>query len=208
MGFLRQSLVHGVSDPNGPEAAGCCPVSRRYPVGPIEDKIHFLRGHKVILSMALAALYGVQPRVLIQAVKRNGARFPQDFMFQLTRAEFANLKSRFVTSSWGGLRKSPYAFTEQGVAMLSSVLNSERAIKVNIAIMRAFVKMRQLALTREELAARLQELEKSVEGHDAEIKNIIRTIEELLMAPDGPKRILGFREKAKSPYGSKRAVLV
>ena len=113
------------------------------PVELIEKKIYLIRGHKVMLSTDLAKLYGVEVRVLVQAVKRNIERFPEDFMFQLSQEEYENLKSQIVTSSWGGARRArPYAFTEQGVAMLSSVLRSERAIQVNIAIMRAFVRLR------------------------------------------------------------------
>jgi hypothetical protein len=107
----------------------------------IEKKILLMRGQKVMLSIDLAALYEVEHRTLMQAVRRNRGRFPGDFMFQLTREEFASLKSRFVTSSWGGIRKLPYAFTEQVVAMLSSVLKSRRAVQVNIEIMRAFVRL-------------------------------------------------------------------
>ena len=116
------------------EDMGLVPVER------IERSILLIRGHKVMLSTDLAELYGVEPRILVQAVKRNITRFPQDFMFQLSKEEFSNLKSQIVISSWGGLRRAPpYAFTEQGVAMLSSVLRSKRAIQVNIEIMRAFV---------------------------------------------------------------------
>ncbi len=118
----------------------------------IQQQIFLIRGHKVMLSTHLAGLYVVEPRTLIQAVKRNIDRFPEDFMFQLTREEFENLKSQFVTSSWGGLRRAtPYAFTEQGVAMLSSVLRSTQAVQVNIMIMRAFVQMRQLVATHKDL---------------------------------------------------------
>jgi ORF6N domain. len=114
------------------------------PVGRIAQSIHLLRGQKVMLSRDLADLYGVPAKVLNQAVKRHSTRFPADFVFQLNFKEFENLKSQFVTSNWGGIRRArPYAFTEQGVAMLSSVLHSERAVKVNIAIMRAFVKLRE-----------------------------------------------------------------
>ena len=115
----------------------------------IERHIFLIRGHRVMLSADLADLYAVEPRVLVQTVKRNRDRFPADFMFQLTEQEFHRLKSQIVTSSWGGLRRAyPYAFTEQGVAMLSSVLRSNRAIQVNIAIMRAFVKLRELLTPR------------------------------------------------------------
>jgi hypothetical protein len=120
------------------------------------QKIFLIRGYKVMLSNDLAELYNVQVKRLIQAVKRNRERFPDDFMFQLSRDEFRNLKSHIVTSSWGGARRStPYAFTEQGVAMLSSVLRSRRALQVNIAIMRAFVKLREILSTHKELAQNL-----------------------------------------------------
>ena len=111
-----------------------------------------MRGQKVLLDSTLASLYGVETRTLLQAVKRNRARFPADFIFQLTNQEVADLRSQIVTSSWGGRRYSPLAFTEQGVAMLSSVLNSPRAIRVNIEIMRAFVRLRQMISTNKELA--------------------------------------------------------
>ncbi len=112
----------------------------------IEQRIYLLREQRVMLSPHLAELYGVAPKVLVPQVKRNIERFPKDFMFQLTRAEFENLKSQIVTSSWGGVRRAtPYAFTEQGVAMRSSVLRSERAVQVNIEIMRTFVRLRQSA---------------------------------------------------------------
>ena len=139
----------------------------------IESIILVIRGHKVMLSPHLADLYGVETRVLVQAVKRNIDRFPEDFMFQLTDREFANLKSQIVISSWGGSRRAkPYAFTEQGVAMLSSVLRSKRAIEVNIAIMRAFVKLRELLATHKELASKLQDLEQQLKGHDEQIQTI------------------------------------
>jgi len=158
----------------------------------IEQKIFMIRGHKVMLSHHLAQLYGVETRVLIQAVKRNIERFPEDFMFQLSVHEFENLKSQIVISSWGGLRRSrPYAFTEQGVAMLSSVLRSKRAIQVNIAIMRAFVRLRQIFATHKELAHKLSELEKKIEKHDAEIQAIFEAIRQLMTPPEKQKRI-GF----------------
>jgi len=128
----------------------------------IENKILFIRAQKIILDSDLANLYEVETKVLNQAVKRHFERFPDDFMFQLTNEEFLNLKSQFVTSSWGGKRKLPYAFTEQGVAMLSSVLNSKRAVAVNVQIMRTFVKIREMALTHKDLAKRLDELEHTV----------------------------------------------
>ena len=145
--------------------ATSCPI---VPAERIQNSIYPIRGQKVMLSTALAELYSVSVKVLNQAVKRNTDRFPDDFMFQLTRQELTNLKSQIVTSSWGGARRAlPYAFTEQGVAMLSSVLHSQRAVKVNIEIMRAFVKLRQLLATHADLARKLEALEKK---HDAQFK--------------------------------------
>lgn len=131
----------------------------------IEQKYHFLRGQKVILSSGLVILYSVPVKVLVQAVKRNESRFPEDFMFQLDSEEVKNLKSQIVTSNWGGARRArPYAFTEQGVAMLSSGLRSDRAVQVNIAIMRAFVQLRSMLATHEELRRKIEEMERK---HDA-----------------------------------------
>lgn len=127
----------------------------------IENKILLVRNQKVMIDRDLAELYGVETRVLNQAVKRNITRFPASFMFQLTKEEYENLISQFVTSNHGGIRKLPYVFTEQGVAMLSSVLNSEKAIQINIQIMTTFVKIREFALTNKDLSQRLNELEKT-----------------------------------------------
>jgi hypothetical protein len=124
----------------------------------ITSKIYLIRNRKVMLDEDLAELYNVETRRLNEQVKRNKARFPMDFMFQLTQEEFENLKSQFATSSWGDRRKLPYAFTEQGVAMLSGVLHSERAIKVNIQIMRVFTRMRELLETHKEILAKLDNL--------------------------------------------------
>jgi hypothetical protein len=131
----------------------------------LDNSIQLIRGHRVMLDADLAALYGVQTKVFVQAVKRNLARFPTDFMFQLTAEEWANLRSQFVTSSsgHGGRRTIPYAFTEQGVAMLSTVLSSERAIAVNIEIMRAFARLRSVLASNKELAKRFAELEQRLE---------------------------------------------
>ncbi|NCO67944.1 MAG: DNA-binding protein [Nitrospirae bacterium CG_4_10_14_0_8_um_filter_41_23] len=162
----------------------------------IEGKIYMIRGHKVMLSTDLAELYGVEPKVLIQAVKRNSERFPSDFMFMLTNQEFANLKSQIVTSSWGGIRRAnPYAFTEQGVAMLSSVLRSKRAVQVNIAIMRAFVKLREMLATHKDLARKLEEMEKN---YDAQFKVVFDAIRELMTPPDTKKRKIGFRREKEN----------
>ncbi|MFA5089536.1 MAG: ORF6N domain-containing protein [Candidatus Omnitrophota bacterium] len=128
-------------------------------------KILVVRGKKVMLDRDLAQLYGVVTKVLLQSVKRNKRRFPEDFMFVLTTQEVTNLKSQIVTSSWGGLRYLPYVFTEQGVAMLSNVLNSERAIQVNIAILRAFERIREILLTHKDLAAKIEALELKYNNH-------------------------------------------
>jgi phage regulator Rha-like protein len=159
----------------------------------IEKKIFLIRNQKVMLSTHLAGLYEVEVKVLNQAVRRNIDRFPKDFMFQLSKKEFENLKSQIVTSSWGGIRRSlPYAFTEQGVAMLSSVLNSKKAIKVNIQIMRAFVKLREILSTHKELAQKLKELEFKIDSHDQQIQAIFDVINQLITPSDPPKRKMGF----------------
>jgi hypothetical protein len=169
-------------------------MSEIVPQKTIENKIFMIRGYKVMLSTHLADLYGIEPRALIQAVKRNLERFPNDFMFPLTRKEVTILKSQFVISSWGGSRRAgPYAFTEQGVAMLSSVLNSKRAIQVNIAIMRTFVKLKEILSTHNELADKLKELEGKFEKHDGEIQAIFEAIRQLMApAADPPKPKIGF----------------
>src|SRR5438876_314177 len=164
----------------------------------IAQAIFVLRDQKVILGQDLAALYGVTVGVLTQAMKRNTKRFPKDFVFQVTAEELRNLKSQIVTSSWGGRRHLPYAFTEQGVAMLSSVLNSERAVKVNIAIMRAFVKLREALETNREFARKFSELEKRIGKHDEEITAIIEAIRQLMAPPETPPREIGFHVGEKS----------
>jgi hypothetical protein len=176
------------------------------PVATIESRIFLIRGQRVMLSTHLADLYGVVAKVLVQAVKRNRLRFPDDFMFQLTSEEFANLKSQFVTSSWGGLRRAtPYAFTEQGVAMLSSILKSQRAIVVNIAIMRAFVRLRATLALHSELASKLTALERKVAGHDESIRTLFDAIRQLMSPPAKPRRSIGFKvEEGRPRYGHPR----
>ena len=165
----------------------------RMPIEIIEKKIYLIRNQKVMLSVDLAELYDVETRALNQAVKRNIERFPEDFMFQLNDSEFQNLKSQIVTSSWGGMRRAnPYAFTEQGIAMLSSVLKSDRAIKVNIEIMRTFVKIRKIILQNKDLADKLAQLEIKTEKHDKDIKAIIDAIRQLMTPPEKTKRKIGF----------------
>ncbi len=160
------------------------------PAERIESRIFMLRGHKVMLSPDLADLYEVEPRALVQAVKRNIERFPADFMFQLNAREFEHLKSQFVISSWGGLRRAaPYAFTEQGVAMLSSVLRSKRAVLVNVEIMRAFVRLRQMLAAHVDLARKLSALEKR---YDAQFKVVFDAIRELMTPLPEKKRPIGF----------------
>ena len=166
----------------------------------IGSRIYLVRGHKVMLSTDLAELYGVEPRALVQAVKRNQERFPEDFMFQLNKAEFANLKSQIVTSSWGGLRRAtPYGFTEQGVAMLSSVLRSRRAVQVNITIMRAFVHLRAMVEANKALANKLAELEQKVASHDGHIRSLFEAIRQLMSQPVSPGRRIGFEVKSGRP---------
>jgi hypothetical protein len=163
------------------------------PAERIERSILLIRGQKVLLDMDLANLYGVATKVLIQSVKRNLARFPSDFMFLLNDSELENWRSQFVTSNPGakmGLRRPPYAFTEQGVAMLSSVLRSERAVAVNIEIMRAFVRLRAMLTGHAELARKLDELEKK---YDAQFSVVFDAIRQLMApSPIGPKRRIGF----------------
>lgn len=161
----------------------------------IAHSILLLRNQKVLLDADLAELYGVETKVLVQAVKRNRERFPDDFMFQLDAEEFAALRSQSVTSNSGrgGRRYAPYAFTEQGVAMLSSVLSSPQAIAVNIEIMRAFVRLREMLAGNKELAAKLGELERKLKGHDQAIAGILDAIRQLMTPPPAPKkRPIGF----------------
>ena len=179
--------------------------STSIPVERIEKSIFLIRGHKVLLDSDLAGLYDVETKYLIQAVKRNIERFPPDFMFQLTHDEFYSLRSQIVTSKGkGGRRYLPYAFTEQGVSMLSSVLRSKRAIQVNIAIMRVFVRLRELMLSHRELAHRLAELEHHVKYHDKQIQSIFDAIHRLVSIPIKPKKKIGFEVKEpKAGYGKK-----
>ena len=175
------------------------------PVRQITQSIHFLRGRKVLLDFDLAALYEVPTGQLNRAVKRNRSRFPADFMFRLTAKESEILKCQFGISSWGGRRGLPYAFTEQGVAMLSTVLQSERAVKVNIAIMRAFVQLREALETNRELAKKFSELEERVGAHDSEIADIIDAIRQLVAPVKKTTREIGFHVRETPPrYGTRK----
>lgn len=169
------------------------------PVERVAQSIRWIRGQKVLLDSDLAALYGVTTGNLNKAVKRNAQRFPSDFMFRLSTQEVQNLRFQFGISRWGGRRALPYVFTEQGIAMLSSVLNSERAIRVNIAIMRAFVKLRRTLETNHELAQKFSELEQRVGKHDEEIDDILEAIRQLMAPPDRPRREIGFHVREKPP---------
>jgi hypothetical protein len=183
----------------------------------IQKRILFLRGQKVMLSTHLAELYQVQPRVLVQAVKRNMERFPRDFMFRLTWDEISRLKSQFLTtkpiadnvsrSQFVILKKGlnikypPYAFTEQGVAMLSSILRSKRAIQVNIEIMRAFVELRQILGSHVKLSRKLEELEKK---YDSQFKIVFEAIRQLMAPEETPTKKIGFQLKEKRAAYSAR----
>ncbi len=159
------------------------------------SKIYVIREQKVMLDSDLAELYKVETRVLNQAVQRNLNRFPKDFMFHLSKKEFENLKSQIVISSWGGARKLPFAFTEQGVAMLSGVLNSDIAIKVHVQIIRVFAKMKAHLLTHKDILLTLEKLEKKTKGHDDQIQVIFEYLKKLLHPQHPSRNPIGFRVK-------------
>lgn len=164
----------------------------------ILEKIYVIRGQKVMLDRDLAEMYRVEVKRLNEAVKRNASRFPEDFMFQLAQNEWRNLKSQFATSSWGGVRKPPYAFTEQGVAMLSSVLNSETAIQVNIQIIRLFTKMKQLILDNKDLWMKIEKIEQHLIKNDEEIKTVFAYLKKLLVQENKPRNPIGFKIPGKT----------
>ncbi len=160
----------------------------------IISKIHLLRGQKVMLDEELAELYQVETKRLNEQVKRNIDRFPKDFLFQLCQKEFDNLKSQIATSSWGGRRKPPFAFTEQGVSMLSGVLNSQIAIQVHIQIIRIFTKMRELLLTNKDILLNLEKLEKDVKENKQDIAMIFEALKQLLDPPKQKRKMIGFKQ--------------
>ncbi len=162
----------------------------------LENLIFTIHGHRVMLSIHLAELYGLEVRSLVQAVKRNIERFPADFMFQLTKEEFEDLRSQFVIANLSMVRFPPYAFTEQGVAMLSSVLRSPRAIEVNIEIMRAFVRLRYLLASNEELARKLEELEAKT---DERFAIVFEAIHQLMTPPEPRQGRIGIRQQEDNP---------
>ena len=160
----------------------------------IESKIYLLRGQKIMFDEDLAELYKVSTKRLNEQVKRNVERFPSDFMFQLSEKEFAILRSQFATSrSWGGRRNAPYAFTEHGVLMLSSVLRSRRAMKVNIQIMRTYVKIREMITNNKDILLKLELVEKEVSKHGGNIQVIFRTLKQLIEHPPEPRKKIGFK---------------
>jgi len=174
----------------------------------IERAILLVRGQRVLIDRDLAALYGVETKNLNRAVRRNLDRFPADFMFQLTADEAANLRCQIGTSSsdHGGRRYSPYVFTQEGVAMLSSVLRAPRAVQVNIAIMRVFVRLRETLALHKDLAYRLTQLERKIEGQDASIRTLFDAIRQLMAPPAKPQREIGFHaipRDAASPAKAK-----
>ena len=164
----------------------------------IVEKIFIIRGQKVMLDRDLAEMYGVEVKRLNEAVKRNITRFPDDFMFQISKVEWQNLKSQIATSSWGGIRKLPYVFTEQGVAMLSSVLNSETAIQVNIQIIRLLTKMKQLILDDKDLWMKIEKIEQHLLKNDEEIKTIFAYLKKLLIQENKPRNPIGFKVPGKT----------
>jgi len=165
------------------------------PTEPIEQRIYLMRGQRVMIDQDLAKIYGVSTRRLNEQVKRNQRRFPDDFMFRLTKDQAENLMSQIATSSsgYGGRRKLPYVFTEHGAVMLAAVLNSETAVAASIQIVRAFNRLRQLARAHKDLADALVELKSKVAGHDKQFKAVFDAIGELMLPPKKPSKKIGFR---------------
>ena len=162
----------------------------------ISNKIYFIRNQKVMLDRDLAQLYGIENKRLNEQVKRNITRFPEDFMFQLSEVEFQNLKSQFATSSWGGTRKLPFAFTEHGVLMLSSVLNSDKAIQTNISIMRIFTKVRQMLLDTTEVRLDIAKIQKKLENQEKNIELVFSYLDELTEKEENvkPRTKIGYKK--------------
>jgi len=172
--------------------------STKLTVSEIGRRIHNIRGHRVMLDSDLAELYGVETKALTRAMKRNAGRFPEDFVFQLDKEEYANLRYQIGASKkWGGRRYMPYVFTEHGAIMLASVLNSERAIETSIFVVRAFVRMREILTVHKELARKVSELERRVTGHDEDIKTLVAAIRQLMQPPSPKKRRIGYKHGNK-----------
>ncbi len=173
-------------------------MAKTVKISPILDekvinKIYLLRDKKVMLDFDLAELYNVETKQLKRQVKRNMRRFPKDFMFELTKKEFEDLRSQIGTSSWGGTRYMPMAFTEQGVSMLSSVLGSDTAIDVNIEIIRIFAKMKEMIATNKDILLQMQKIEKKLTAHDEDIKTIFSVLKKLINTPQEPRKRIGFK---------------
>jgi phage regulator Rha-like protein len=161
----------------------------------VMNKIYLVRSQKVMIDRDLAELFGVETKHLKQAVRRNRSRFPKDFMFAMNKSELLNWRSQFVTSNSDkqGLRYAPFCFTEQGVTMLSCVLNSERAIAVNIQVIRIFTRMREMLLTHKDILLQLEKIEQKLAGHDGQIEEIFLYLKQLLNPPQPPRQRIGFR---------------
>lgn len=185
-------------------------MTRAMSIEGIAHRIFLIRSHKVMLDSDLAELYGVATRILNQQVRRNVRRFPADFMFRLTPEVTNRLRSQIVISNIGrgGRRYLPYVFTQEGVAMLSSVLSTRRAVQANVAIMRAFVRLRETLALHKDLARKLDELERRIEGHDAQIQSIFDAIRGLMTPPEEPKRRIGFLQERRIRYGKTPRILV
>ena len=162
------------------------------PTERIASRIFLIRGVKVMLDNDLAKLYGVETKQLTRQVRRNIDRFPEDFMFQITKGEFENLRHQFGTSSWGGRRYLPYVFTEQGVAMLSSVLNSKRAVQVNIQIMRTFTRLREMLMSHKNLKEKIEKIEAK---YDKQFKAVFEAIKQLIVQKEKPREEIGFKPR-------------
>lgn len=163
----------------------------------IINKIYLVRGQKIMIDRDLAELYGVETKRLKEAVRRNKARFPEDFMFEMNEEEFENWRTHFASSKKDrqGLRYAPFCFTEQGVTMLSCILNSERAISVNIRLIRIFARMREVLLAHKDILLKLEQLERKVTGHDEDIARIFECLKQLLHQPEQPRTRIGFKLK-------------
>jgi hypothetical protein len=181
---------------SGSTAVACRPAA----VGLIERRIHLARGQKVMIDRDLAGLYQVETKILNRAVKRNGARFPDDFMFQLTAEETEDLRCQIGTSSWGGRRYLPYVFTEHGAVMLASVLNSKRAVDMSILVVRAFIMLREVMVTHKELARKVENLERDQKEHGQSIAAIYGIVKKLIAPPVKRGRRIGF----PTPSGQQR----
>ena len=161
----------------------------------VSQKIFIIRGHKVMLDRDLAELYEAETKAFNRAVKRNSSRFPADFMFELTKEEFEILRCQFGTSRWGGSRYLPNVFTEHGITMLASVLNSDRAVQMSIFIVRAFIKMREMLATHKDLAHKIDEIEKIQKDQGNRLASVYSVVKQLLNEPEKPRKQIGFRPR-------------